>query len=152
MRRGDFFMEKKLRLRLRDLPQKLWLFLLLQAVFFIAGVLLAAALIHREALPIDFDAPAVPVLAGAAAFCAAAVFSRFARQDLFLKGLLTQALFWTVMLLLGAALLGGETAWPRFFAALAVAAAGTAAAALLCGGGKRKKKFQKNAPIRLKRK
>ena len=145
-------MEKKLRLRLRDLPQKLWLFLLLQAVFFIAGVLLAAALIHREALPIDFDEPAVPVLAGCAAFSAAAVFSRFARQDLFLKGLLTQALFWTVMLLLGAALLGGETAWPRFFAALAVAAAGTAAAALLCGGGKRKKKFQKNAPIRLKRK
>ena len=145
-------MEKKLRLRLRDLPRKLWLFLLLQAVFFIAGVLLAAALIHREALPIDFDAPAVPVLAGAAAFCAAAVFSRFARQDLFLKGLLTQALFWTVMLLLGAALFVGETAWPRFFAALAIAAAGTAAAALLCGGGKRKKKFQKNVPIRLKRK
>ena len=101
---------------------------------------------HREVLPAGFDAPAVPILAGAAAFCAAAVFSRFARQDLFLKGLLTQALFWTVMLLLGAALLGGETAWPRFFAALAVAAAGTAAAALLCGGGKRKKKFQKMCP------
>ena len=56
------------------------------------------------------------------------------------------------MLLLGAALFVGETAWPRFFATLAIAAAGTAAAALLCGGGKRKKKFQKNVPIRLKRK
>ena len=120
--------------------------------FLLASILLTAALIHREVLPAGFDAPAVPILAGAAAFCAAAVFSRFARQDLFLKGLLTQALFWTVMLLLGAALFVGETAWPRFFATLAIAAAGTAAAALLCGGGKRKKKFQKNVPIRLKRK
>ena len=144
-------MEKKAAGRGARLLQKIWIFFVLQILFFLAGVLLIAALIYREAVPISFDTVTVLLLSGAAAFVSAAGASLFSPRDLFVKGAFTQLLFWIVMLLMGMALCGTAVQWPYFLAALGIAIGMTAVAALLFGG-KRKKKFQKNIAVRLKKK
>ena len=146
-------MEKTPAVRYRQLLQKLWIFFLLQILFFAAGILLISALLYQELIPVTVaqDGAAVFILAGAVSFVTTAVASLFSRHDLFLKSFLTQAVFWGIILFISLMFRSAPVEWLAMFATLGIALGMTVVAALLFGG-KRKKKFQKNRPMRLKKK
>ena len=144
-------MEKTPAVRYRQLLQKLWIFFLLQILFFAAGILLISALIYQELIPVAQDGTAVFILAGAVSFATTAAASLFSRHDLFLKGFLTQTIFWGIILLISLMLRNAPMEWLCVLATLGIALGMTVVAALLFGG-KRKKKFQKNRSMRLKKK
>lgn len=144
-------MEKKAAARGTQLLQKIWIYFIFQIVFFVAGIFLISLLIYQEVIPISFDTIAVLFLSGVSAFFAAAAASTFLPRNLFAKGVFTQILFWSFMLLAGMMLCSAAVQWPHFLAAVGIALSMTAVAALIFNG-KRKKKFQKNVAVRLKKK
>lgn len=128
-----------------------WRGLLVTAVLFAGGILLASALLYsgmvmeEQMLVLLYAVFAAASFGGTAASPGPAPWQRLA------QGVLAQGIFLSVLAAVGVLLRGGAVCWPRLaLVALTVSAAALAAALLF--GKKKKKKFQKNPAIRLKKK
>lgn len=144
-------MEKKGRMDWPETIGALWKALIVAAVLFILGILASSALIWKDIVPISWCILLLYASVTAESFGTAVFLALLVQHQLFLKALLTQAVFFILLLLLGlldpAAVI--DVVQLGVSALLSVAAS---FAALLLFGGRKKKKIQKNSTIRLKKK